>query len=157
MGPQFTAFPPAIHHLCPTNTRLGCGGMDQENRICLRSTVVFRWESRAAPVVSYSAWSLHGRILVLCAPLSVSRHACKISYSSRITHKATLHPPIYAGGYKVRLYISSCSPQCSFNLRRNVCSHRDARQVYIDNTAYYVHVCKARAVPVEFLRTSCVP
>ena len=71
----------------------------QENRFCLWSTVVFCWESLAAPEVPHSAWSLCGRISVLCAPLSVLRHACKISYSSCITHKATLHPHVYAGGF----------------------------------------------------------
>ena len=92
----------------------------QENRIYLRSTVVFCWESLAAPVVTCSAWSLRGRILVLCAPLSNSRRTCKISYSSRMTHKATLHPPVYAVGFKALLYISSRSPKCSYNLRRNL-------------------------------------
>ena len=115
---------------------------------------MFRWESLVAPEVSCSAWSLCGRILVLCAPLSVSRRACKISCSSCITHKATLHPPVYAGGFKALLYISSRSPKCSFNLRRNFCSLRDARQVYIRNTACNVHVRKSCAVPVTFLCAS---
>ena len=128
--------------------------MHQENRICLRSTVVFRWESLAAPVVSGSVWSLCGRILVLCAPLSVSRRAWKISYSSRITHKANLHSPMYAWCFKAFLYISSRSPKCSYNLRRNFGSLGDARQVYIGNTACYVYVRKARAVPVKFLCAS---
>ena len=118
---------------------------------------MFRWESLAAPVVSCSAWSLRGHISVLCAPLSVSRRACKISYSSRITHKATLHPPVYAWCFKALLYISSRSPKCSYNLRRNFCSLGDARQVYIGNTGCYVRVRKARAVPVKFLCASRVP
>ena len=71
----------------------------QENRICLRSTVVFHWESLAAPEVSCSARSLRGGISVLCAPLSVSCRAYKISYSSCITYKATLHSPVYVGGF----------------------------------------------------------
>ena len=128
-----------IHrHQMDTTTGL----QHQENRNCLRSMVLFRWESLAAPVVSYSAWSLRGHILVLCAPMSVSQCACKISYCSRITHKATLHPPVYASSwcFKALLYISSRSPKYSYNLRRNFCSHGDARQVYIGNTACYVHV-----------------
>ena len=36
--------------------------MHQENRTCLRTTVVFRWESLGAPKVSRRAWSLCGRI-----------------------------------------------------------------------------------------------
>ena len=91
---------------------------------------------------------------MLCAPLSVSWRACKISRSSCITPKATLHPPVYAGGFRALLYISSRSPKCPYNLRRNFCSLRDARQVYIRNTACCVHVCKARAVPVKFLCAS---
>ena len=126
----------------------------QENRNCLRSMVLFRWESLSAPVVSCSAWSLRGHILVLCAPLSVLRRGCKISYSSRITHKATLHPPVYAWCFKALPYISSHSPKCSYNLRRNFCSLGDPRQVYIGNTVCYVHVRKALAVPVKFLYTS---
>ena len=115
---------------------------------------MFRWESLAAPIVSCSAWSLRGCILVLCAPLSVTRRTWKISYSSRITHKATLHPPVYAGGFNALLYISSRSPKCSYNLRRNLCSLGDAWQVYTGNTACYVNVRKARAVPVKFLCAS---
>ena len=55
------------------------------------------------------------------------------------------------------LYISSRSPKCSYNLRRNFCSLRDAQEVYIGNTGCYVRVGKARAVPVKFLRASHVP
>ena len=128
----------------------------QENRIYLRSTVVFRSESLAAPEVSCSAWSLRGHISVLCATLSVSCRACQISYSSCITHKATLHPPVYAGGFKALLYISSRSPKCTYNLRRNFCSLGDARQVYIGNTGCYVRVRKACAIPVKFIRASRV-
>ena len=128
--------------------------MYQENRICLRSTVVFCCESLAAPVVSCSAWSFCGRIVVLCAPLSVSWRPCKISYSSCISHKATLHPPVYAVGFKALLYISSRSPKRSYNLRHNLCSLGDVRQVYIGNTTCYVHVRKARALPVKFLNAS---
>ena len=117
---------------------------------------MFRWESLAAPEVSCSAQSLRGCISVLCALLSDSRCTCKISRSSCITPKATLHSPVYAGGFRVLLYTSTRSPKCSYNLRRNFCSLRDARQVYIRNTACCVHVCKARAVPVKFLCASRV-
>ena len=121
--------------------------------MCLRSTVVFCWESLAAPEVSCSARSLRGGITGLCAPLSVSRRACKISRSSCITPKATLHPPVYAGGFRALLYISSRSPKCLYNLPRKFCSLRDAQQVYRRNTACCVHVRKAREVPVKFLGT----
>ena len=108
---------------------------------------------------------------MLCAPLSVFRRGWTISYCSRITYKATLHPPVYAGSFieqpvsvtyssvtlQALLYTSSGSPKRSYNLRRNFCSLRDALQIYIGNTSCYVHVRKALAVPVKFLHASRMP
>ena len=142
-----------------------------KNRTCLRSMVVFRWKSLGAPKVSRRAWSLCGCIWMLCAPLSVFRRDLTTTHCSRNTHKATLHPPVYAWSFiqhpvsvtyssvtiQALLYSSSGSPKRWYNLHCNFCSLQDGLQIYIGNISYYMHIRKAHAVLVKFLHASRMP
>ena len=89
----------AFNHDAPAPSSRFQSHFHQENRSCLRSTVVFRWETLGAPGVSCSGWSLWEPISLLCEPLSVSGSTWKNFYSPLNTLKATRHSPVHAGGF----------------------------------------------------------